>query len=1008
MTLIEDYLSYTKKWKKEYGEKTLVLMQVGSFYEIYALLSSDGEMIGSNILEVSMINDMKISEKKMFVGEQKVVMAGFGLPQLDKYIKKLLKQDYTIAIYNQDLQEKNTTRSLAEIISPGTYFSQESEELSNNTMCIWLYKSTASKYFSTQMTIGISNINIYTGKVSIFQYTIDYHHNPSTYDDLERYITIYKPNECIIISNIEHSFIKDIIQFIGLEHSKIHKVIIHDDDHQDDKTPISNMNKFAKNAEKQIYQQEIFKKFYPSLPADYLLNYFPTNFISSQSLCFLLDFVYQHSPNLVKKLSEPTFENHTDKLILANHSLNQLNINEDSRYKGKLRSVSSFLNNCVTTMGKRLFIYTIQNPVTNIKLLNESYNITEHLLKNYDQWNNFRLQLSNIKDIEKFNRQIVLHKVSPKDLFILSSDITIIGNLYNKTICDDTLTTFLLKNNVSNNIQEQCNTIIQDITNVFSLEKCSNIHDISIDYLYGLDNEQLSFINKGVDKNIDNLMQASLDGREKLEAIRFYLSNLLKNSENTTKIIDYIKIHETSKNNATLVCTKIRGNKLINLLKKMNISNIPISYISSFSQKKESFILQINNIVSGNSSENTSLFIITNEQIENISLETQRSKDTLINNIVIFYNKYIDDFLKYQTELDLIIRYTTLLDILQSKCYIAFKYNYCKPSIDENASKSFISFTKIRHPLIEHLQTNELYVTNDMTIGDSYNGVLLYGTNAVGKTCFIKSLGIAVIMAQAGLYVPCNTFNYFPYSSIFTRILGNDNIFKGLSTFAVEMTELRTILTMSEKNSLVLGDELCSGTESHSALSIFTSGLETLHAKQCTFFFATHFHEIIHYDEIKVLNKMKMMHMEVIYDVEKKHLIYNRKLRDGPGDSMYGLEVCKSLNLPHDFLQRAHDIRMKYNPEQKNILSLKTSHYNSKKIVGNCELCDSNKIATEVHHLQYQKNAKNDNDYIESFHKNHLANLISICEDCHQKIHKLNSQYKIIKTLNGFKLNLIN
>jgi DNA mismatch repair protein MutS len=291
-----------------------------------------------------------------------------------------------------------------------------------------------------------------------------------------------------------------------------------------------------------------------------------------------------------------------------------------------------------------------------------------------------------------------------------------------------------------------------------------------------------------------------------------------------------------------------------------------------------------------------------------------------------------------------------------------------------------------------------------MTIGSETNGILLYGTNAVGKTSFIKSLGIAVIMAQAGLYVPCKTFNYFPYSSIFTRILGNDNIFKGLSTFAVEMTELRTILTMSDKNSLVLGDELCSGTESDSALSIFTAGLETLHVKDCTFLFATHFHEIVKYEEIKALTKLKMMHMEVSYDAEKGLLIYDRKLRDGPGDSMYGLEVCKSLNLPQAFLRRAHDIRMKYKPEQRNILSLETSHYNSKKIVGNCELCDSDNKATEVHHLQYQKNAKKENDYIETFHKNHLANLINICEECHQKIHKTNTQHKIVKTSKGFVL----
>lgn len=81
-------------------------------------------------------------------------------------------------------------------------------------------------------------------------------------------------------------------------------------------------------------------------------------------------------------------------------------------------------------------------------------------------------------------------------------------------------------------------------------------------------------------------------------------------------------------------------------------------------------------------------------------------------------------------------------------------------------------------------------------------------------------------MAQSGLYVPCSSFSYKPYKYIFTRIIGNDNIFKGLFTFAVEMSELRTILTVANKDSLILGDELCSGTEISSAISIFVAGIQ--------------------------------------------------------------------------------------------------------------------------------------------------------------------------------------
>jgi DNA mismatch repair protein MutS len=294
---------------------------------------------------------------------------------------------------------------------------------------------------------------------------------------------------------------------------------------------------------------------------------------------------------------------------------------------------------------------------------------------------------------------------------------------------------------------------------------------------------------------------------------------------------------------------------------------------------------------------------------------------------------------------------------------------------------------KLRHVLIEHLQKNEIYVANDVLIGkDSIDGILLYGTNAVGKTSIIKALGISVIMAQSGMYVPCESFTYFPYKSIYTRILGNDNIFKGLSTFAVEMSELRIILKMADESSLILGDELCSGTETESALSIFTAGLMTLHNKRSSFIFATHFHEILKYDEIKVLENLVLKHMSVHYDRENDCLVYDRIIKDGPGNMTYGLEVCKSLYLEEGFLELAYYIRTKYGKSGRGLLSdSQSKSYNSDKIRGLCEICKEN-MGEEIHHLSPQQES-DENGFIDSFHKNHPANLASVCSKCHDNIH---------------------
>ena len=1044
MSIVQEYLDYTQKWLREYGPKTLVLMQVGSFFEAYSLRKSDGSIYGrdspygSNIEEFALINDMIIANKASFIQTKQVVMAGVGVAYIEKYLKKMQEHAYTVVLYKQDINGKNTTRSLSEIISPGTFFSAESEELSNNVMCIWLHKSNATKYSGCQVTLGVANIDIFTGKTALFQFSAEYNHNPATYDELERYIAAYKPSECLLVANMPEKIMNDIIGFIGLENSKIHKVDISANVvganvvGTNASSPIapnsnSNMLIFAQNAEKQIYQKEILKRFYPHIMDPEFFQASPTHFVAKQAFCFLLDFVHQHSPNLVKKLAEPVFENYTDKLVLANHSLYQLNMIDDNRHTGKLRSVSSLLNNCMTTMGKRQFLYNLHNPITNKAILNASYDIVEHLLRaNADLWQTVRSQLTGIKDIEKLQRKMVLQKVSPKDFALLARDLQIIMAVNAQTIKDDKLTEYInTTNNANINIKDACQTILTDLNRVFDLEKCQTITDISGDVEV--------FIQKGICPTVDSLVQESLDGREKLEAIRSYLSDVIKSVEKTSKDTQYIKIHETPKSDALLMGTSRRVELLKAFLKKqlarveglvqgqgqVEGQTIRMHYKSNYSQQEEIFVFDLSALEFQSVGSNKKDLVITSTQIRQITSAIQTSREKIVRELQFAFNAYINEFTKFELPIQAIVQYTSIVDLVQCKCYMAHKYNYCKPTIlEQEGGKAFLSFTGIRHPLIEHLQTNELYVTNDLSLNKSASavpsavpsadpsGILLYGTNAVGKTSFIKSIGIALIMAQAGLYVPCQTFTYSPYNYVFTRILGNDNLFKGLSTFAVEMSELRTILKMADANSLVLGDELCSGTESDSALSIFTAGLEILHQKQCTFLFATHFHEINTYDEIKALTRLKMLHMAVNYDRERGILVYDRKLRDGPGESMYGLEVCKSLNLPDAFLQRAHDLRMKYNAKDKNILGLGTSHFNAQKIVGLCELCEK-EPASEVHHLQHQEKANKVNAYIQSFHKNHVANLLNICETCHKGIHQTGKQHKVKKTTKKYELNLI-
>jgi DNA mismatch repair protein MutS len=451
---------------------------------------------------------------------------------------------------------------------------------------------------------------------------------------------------------------------------------------------------------------------------------------------------------------------------------------------------------------------------------------------------------------------------------------------------------------------------------------------------------------------------------------------------------DYVKIEISEKSRPSLYCTKARFETLKS---KLHVKNTNASTYTLGTTGYSVQITRDNVLPLGNKSNSVEIY---HEELSRVCEEYFETNEEIRRMVGVLYNRYLAMLEGLSPSLEQIERFVTNLDVVCCKSILARKYNYCRPRVCEEAPKAFVRARDLRHPIIELLQENEEYVANDVELGaGSPDGILLYGVNMAGKTSFIRALGMSVIMAQAGLYVPAASFEFKPYNYIFTRIIGNDNLFKGLSTFAVEMVELKTILTMSNQDSLVLGDEVCSGTETVSACSIFVSALKQLTGKNASYVFATHLHEIVDFEEIVEMKTqtIAIKHMDVRYDATRGSLVYNRKLLEGSGSKMYGLEVCKSLHMPRAFLEEANSIRLKYfsTIENDSLLDQRVSSYNSKKVVGLCEKCQL-KQGTEVHHIAQQKDADEFGYVLKNgkrIHKNNLQNLMTVCERCHREIH---------------------
>jgi len=681
---------------------------------------------------------------------------------------------------------------------------------------------------------------------------------------------------------------------------------------------------------------------------------------------FLLNFVKECNCLLTKNLYVPTVETINDKLLLATHSLKQLNIINVDKQKNTTSSVVNLINKTCTNMGKRQFYQQITHPSSDIKFLNKEYDMIEYVLNN-KQFIDLRENLGFIKDIEKLYRKTIHFTAKPYEICNFYNNLNNIEKMKDLLEKDDTFKKY---------IDSKCN--IEKLTRSIIELKDYFESQLNFSVCQEVDSD-INFFKRGLYSSLDKYEKEYIESCQELDVIRKELTNLaIKAKATASKSLEndsVIVVHTTDKSGLFLKITSARATKMKNFGccdgKKEQ------TWISNYDKSVKTTNIDLKIDFKSVSGVESSAKRIFNKQLNDLYDSILRSSTNLNEELAIRFKNFLKKINTYFREIDHVIEFVTLIDILLTKAYISEKYNYCKPIIRETV-RSFFKATELRHPLVEHINTNEIYTANDVSLGLDKTGMLVYGTNAVGKTTLIRAIGCNIVMAQAGMFVPSTTFIFNPYKSVFTRILGNDNIFKCLSTFAVEMTELELITNNCNKNSLILGDELCSGTEIGSAYSIFTQSLLWFNNTESSHIFATHFHEISKLEDITSLKELDICHMSVRYDGDL--LIYDRKLKEGPGNNSYGLEVLKSFNMPMAFMKGAFKIRNKI--EGKNDISLKKkkTKYNSKKLKGDCEFCNSKGM--DVHHLTPQHFA-DENGFITYFNKNHSANLANVCDKCH-------------------------
>ena len=895
--ILDDYVEYCSLYNTRY-DVNLVLMEVGSFFELYAV-NNETETVGADIYRIAELLNLQVSRKNKSILEnsrQNPLMAGFPEPALAKFIPILLANSYTVILVRQVTPPPNCKREVTDIISSATWM--ESGATSSVLGTIFFSEETCP-------LIGIALFDCTIGKTWVHQL----HDVEEAYHVLQ----IYRPVELLQLGHRPNHETLERLNF----KTKLHQRFYDKKDKKD-----------KQEIERVAYQNQFFSMVYKNKNKTRLSNLewldLERSPEAATALVGLLQFVYEHQERLILNLEKPTVGCSSDSLVLHYNALEQLDITGD-------RGLAQLLNRCRTPLGRRLFHNRMLHPLIDAGELEARYLAIEDAVAN-GLHERQKVHFQKIQDLERVKRRLELKLMHP--LEFVNLDVSL---------------------KAAHQLSLKCSPDIQELMGLYDcldMDVCGRLL---------LPDVQSNLFKVGRFPDLD-LHQAAVD--------------TLARRLDSLAIAMECKLDFNERDGYHLITTKRRAQNLK-----------PSAAAVLLLQSDVQFVIKP---VSATSSS----VKLTHPSLEAIHLELMVLRAKLGCASKAHFDEFLNSFESHLDKLQTVADQIAEHDVICTNARNATEFGYVRPSIS-NMQNPEIDVKGLRHPLIERLndafayQANDVKLTSSQELQDQDQGLLLYGINAAGKSSLMKAIGCGVIMAQSGQFVAARSMHFALYRHLFTRIQGNDNILKGQSSFTVEMMELRNILNCTRNatdhaNALVLGDELCHGTESVSAIAIVSAGILTLLERKVHFVFATHLHELVDMQVIKnkIDKGLGVYHLEVRCDPVSGKLIYDRKLKPGQGSTQYGLEVCKSLGLDESFVALANTIRREVLELPKHLLKTKTSPYNSSLYVDRCSVCDS--PAQETHHIKYQVEWRNRENV---FQRDAIHNLAPLCSACHDAQH---------------------
>lgn len=561
----------------------------------------------------------------------------------------------------------------------------------------------------------------------------------------------------------------------------------------------------------------------------------------------LLNYLYETQKNSLPHLTRITPYATGRYMIIDSSTRRNLELVETMREKQKKGSLLWVLDKTKTAMGARLLRNMIEQPLLIKDVIVARQKAVTEFINNYVDCAELREYLNPVYDLERLVGRISTKSASPRDLIAFKGSIAMLPPI------KKLLASF--KSSLIKSIYEELD-VLEDIC---SLIEASIVDEPPIAIKDG------GLIKEGYNEEIDRLRHAKTDGKQ-------WLLNLEASEKERTGI-----------KNLKIKYNKVFGYyfEVTNSFKDM----VPDDYI-----RKQTL---------------TNAERFTTPKLKELEEVILSAEDKLFSLEYDLFTEVRDriagEVLRIQTTAKAVAK----ADVFSNLAIVAMQNNYVCPTINE---KGIIEIEGGRHPVVEKMISNGLFVENDTILDNHKNRIsIITGPNMAGKSTYMRQTALIVLMAQIGSYIPATKANIGIVDRIFTRVGASDDLASGQSTFMVEMTEVANILRNATSDSLLILDEIGRGTSTFDGLSIAWAVVEHISNPKllgAKTLFATHYHELTELEgQMESVNNYCIAVKEQGDDI-----IFLRKIVKGGADKSYGIQVAKLAGVPSSVIERAKEI----------------------------------------------------------------------------------------------------